>query len=161
MGDFNKVLSEQLDKRGGITTPSQSSNYINQFLEQEDWLDVWRTFHGNDFQFSWKRKSPLIMTHLDYAFVHLSSIALISTCNILPAYLCDHCPLFLSITQNATFHGPGNWKLNTKHLTDPKYVAEVNKIIDLADYRYETLEPSHKWEMIKLDRVFIVFCEKS
>ena len=51
---------------------------------------------------------------------------------------------FIQITR-----GKGFWKLNTSFLEEIEYVENVNKIIEMADFRYVELSPTLKWEMIK------------
>ena len=51
-GDLNVNLSE-LDKKGGEFTLSRAVKFLNSFLDESEWLDVWRYFHGDEFQFTW------------------------------------------------------------------------------------------------------------
>ena len=42
------------------------------------------------------------------------------------------------------------WKLNIAHLTEIKYMNEINKIIENTVKENDNEEPSLKWEMIKI-----------
>ena len=47
--------------------------------------------------------------------------------------------------------GPGFWKFNNSHVKDKDFVDQVNKIFDVAEYRYSEMSPPNKWEQIKQD----------
>ena len=150
-GDMNKVLNNKMDKRGGKENVTQSANVINTFLNEYEWSDVWRDLHPGDFQFTWKRRQPLVMARLDYFFIPIGILSLVDSCKILPAVLSDHCPVIMEIITSEQIKGPGYWKFNTRHSHSKVFLDECNKIIDYAEYRYSELNPLHKWEMIKHD----------
>ena len=150
-GDFNKVLNAKLDKKGGVQASTKSAKLLNTFLENDDWVDVWRSMYPETFQFTWHQKKLNIMSRLDYFLTHISTFGIVRECSILPAILSDHCPVLLTLELNNQIRGPGYWKLDTKHLSNPEFVEEVNKIIDFANFRYDNLNPLNKWEMIKHD----------
>ena len=58
-GDFNEYLNVKLDKKGGRDCkPTNISDVINCFLEENDWVDTWRYFNPDRFQYTYKRKKP-------------------------------------------------------------------------------------------------------
>ena len=150
-GDLNKVLNVHLDKRGGNNTETKSAQIINSFLHENDWSDIWRDLHDDTFQFTWRQKSPNIMTRLDYFLALIAMLGMVNKCSILPAVLLDHSPIQLEIIMSKQVKGPGYWKFNTWHLYSSEFVNEVNRIIDYAEFRYTELNPLNKWEMIKHD----------
>ena len=81
----------------------------------------------------------------------LDTLGNIDKCEILPAYLSDHCPILLEINLSNNMQGPGFWKFNESHLENLDFVNQVNKIIDLADFRYSKFSPLNKWENLKQD----------
>ena len=153
MGDFNQILDVEKDRKGGAKNPKEtgSANLINAFLEECDWLDVWRTFNPGKFEFTWKRNRPLIMRRIDYVFAPIGTFGLIEKCKILPAAFSDHCPIICNIRKQESIRGPGLWKCNSRHLSDKELVDQINEVIDFAEYRYEHCNLLTKWEMIKLD----------
>ena len=106
-GDFNQVLDNDLDRKGGKKENlMKSAEMINEFLEQSEWNDVWRVLNKS-FQFTWKRNNPLIMRRLDYFFVPLGNFSLVTQCKIYPATFSDHCPIFMQLSLTDRVRGPG------------------------------------------------------
>ena len=91
------------------------------------------------------------MTCLVYFLTPLGLLGKVSGCTILPAQLSDHCPVVLQFELQNQIRGPGYWKFNVSHLNDKEFVDEINKIIDMVEFRYDNLNPINKWEMIKYD----------
>ena len=150
-GDMNKILDLNMDRKGGKPLNTKAQEFVNNFLSEENWVDVWRLFNPERKQFTWHKKNPVIMSRLDYFFTHIGSVSLISNCEILPATISDHCPVVMSIQMINVPRGAGYWKLNVKLLEDKEYVDEVNEIFDLAETRYVNKKPNEKLEMIKID----------
>ena len=149
-GDLNTHLTK-LDKKGGQAWKlSKTAKTINDFLDSNDWIDVWRTLHENEFRFTWKRVRPLTMSRLDYFVVPQHMLGFVEDCRIESSYLSDHSMVTLEISFIDTIRGKGYWKLNTALLLEKEYIDEVNKIMDGAK-RYEKLNPLSKWEKIKND----------
>ena len=152
LGDLNKYLDTKLDKKGGTTpTVTKAAQAVNAFLEENVWVDVWRTFHGTKQSFTYHRRKPLIMSRLDYVLMPVSLYNNVIKCEILPGFLSDHSFVLTDISMSKNIKGPGMWKFNVKHLESKQFVDEINKIIDLSHYRYEELDPGQKWEMLKQD----------
>ena len=150
-GDLNKVLDPSQDKKGGGQELSNSALIIRSFLEEAEWCDIWRELHPETFQFTWRRRKPNVMTCLVYFLTPLGLLGKVSGCTILPAQLSDHCPVVLQFELQNQIWGPGYWKFNVSHLNDKEFVDEINKIIDIVEFRYDNLNPINKWEMIKYD----------
>ena len=66
-GDFNVHLDPQKDKKGSTTTHiSKHAELISIFLQEQDWIELWRYFNPDHFQYTYKCKKPQVMTRLDY-----------------------------------------------------------------------------------------------
>ena len=151
MGDFNVYLNDKIDKRGGTPSNSKTAQVVNAFLKETDWIDVWRATHGNQFQYTWKRRHPLIMHRLDYVLADLGTMNLIKNCEISAVSFSDHLGVITDISINPNFRGPGLWKFNNQHLNNEEFVKQMNYTLDMVDFRYENLNPINKWEMIQHD----------
>ena len=70
-GDLNIILNNELDRKANIKRQNynRSELLVNSFLENNDWLDVWRTFNPEKQLFTWRRTNPLIQSRLDYFLI--------------------------------------------------------------------------------------------
>ena len=75
----------------------------------------------------------------------------ISDCAIWPGFLTDHSFIYIETSFDAEIRGRGFWKFNTKILEEIDYVQEINKIIQMAEWRYQELDPGLRWETLKND----------
>ena len=150
-GDFNTTLTEK-DKKGGAKwNETESAKAINGLLEEQDWVDIWRLDHPEIFHYSWKKKAPLIMSRLDYFLIPKYLVNFVNSCELESNSLSDHRLVNLEISWSEVIRGRGFWKMNTLVLIQKDYVEEINKIIDMAHFQYDDLNPGLKWEMLKKD----------
>ena len=127
--DLNVHLNHKLDKKDQAKSPtSKAAEFINVFLEENDWVDVWHTIYPHRFQFTFKHRTPLVMTHLDYFLVPRSTFFLVESCEIIPGFLSDHAFIELVLSFEWSIRGKGLWKLNTSLLSNKEYVEEINII---------------------------------
>ena len=75
----------------------------------------------------------------------------LNSVDILPCYLLDHDMVVAEFSLVSSVRGRGFWKLNTSILTNPKYVDQVNKIIENFNNEEEDVDPSIAWEELKED----------
>ena len=152
-GDFNTVLNPLLDKKSRIISnkTSKEAELINSFLKNNSWSDVWRLLHPEEKQFTWNRRNPFTMSRLDFFLMPYENINSVSECCIYPGLNSDHSFVTLQIEFLDSFKGRGFWKMNNAFLNNLEYVEEINKIIELGEFRYSELDPGLKLEMIKLD----------
>ena len=60
VGDLNKYLDVQADRKGGSPRITKSANLINNFLEECEWHDLWRMLHPDQNMYTWRKKEPTI-----------------------------------------------------------------------------------------------------
>ena len=128
-GDFNKVLNEEMDRKGLNKIIYKSSAYLNEFLEQNNWSDIWRLEHMEDRQFTWHKSRLISMSRLDYFLIPDGTIDIVDYCEIKPGYLSDHEFVQMKIKLEDQVTGRGYWKLNNSILRSEKYVEQMNEII--------------------------------
>ena len=123
VGDLNVHLNPELDKKGSNTcTLTRGADLINMFLDENDWLDVWRAFNPDKFHFTYRRKTPHIMTRIDYFLLPMSTFYFVDNCEIIPGFQSDHSFVELTFKLERTMRGRGLWKLNTTLLGDKFYI---------------------------------------
>ena len=91
-GDMNVTLNEELDRfsKKEKSQGSKSAELINEFLETENWVDIWRVCHPETKSYTWRRRNPLTMSRLDYFFIPHENIGSVIDCQIQPGLLTDH-----------------------------------------------------------------------
>ena len=120
-------------------------------MEEEELIDVWRIRNPDLFQFTWKRKHPLCMSQLDYLIIPQAELGLVSHMEIVNSVESDHLFIAVTIDFDVQVKGRGFWKMNNQHLRDKTYLVGINEILGFAEARYDKLNASLKWEMIKID----------
>ena len=131
VGDnFNKVLEPDLDR---FTTGKQvkyvgskSSDILNNFLENSDWVDIWRYGHPGIKQYTYVRHKPVVMSRLDFYLMPISMVGEVQSCEIIPGFLTDHSFVKIEISQNPMVRGKGYWKFNNALLYDGEFLKLIN-----------------------------------
>ena len=130
---------------------TKSSRLITHFLEEQNWVDVWRAHNEEIFQFTWKGGKPLKMSRLDYFLAPLGTLTAVKDIEIQPMCISDHSPIILNLSIEFTMRGPGYWKLNNKHLGNKNFVEEINEAIDILLANHKMYNPINKWVKINND----------
>ena len=152
-GDLNIWLDPKLDKKGGKTEKlSGAAEMVNGFLDEYEWVDVWRHMNPGTFQYTWKRRKPFVGSRLDYFLVPLATLADIIRVDIIPGCNSDHLFVEMLLEFENTSRGRGYWKLNTSLLSDKTYIEMINKLIE----EHESVEneegnedPGLDWDWLK------------
>jgi len=151
-GDFNTYLDPLLDKQGGNIEPvSQYTAKLQNLIDNQDLVDVWRTYNPTTKRFTWRQNNPLIQSRLDYFFISLNLMQNIENCDIKPSIKTDHSMLILRMTLHKnTQRGPGFWKFNSSLLKDIVYIDYMKEIISQLKDDYIHLDNKGlKWDYIK------------
>ena len=69
----------------------------------------------------------------------------------MPGYKSDHSFVELIIAMDNQVKGKGLWKFNTMHLEDPEFTFKIKNVIEKAQTKYVSCDPSMKWELTKCD----------
>ena len=151
-GDFNKALDHEIDRKTQSKEKSNSvtSDYINEFLENSEWIDIWRVKHQDSQQFTWMRRRPICFSRLDYFLMPMHQIGRVLDCEILAHNLSDHSFVTLTFEIEKVYRGKGLWKFNNSLLYDHKYIEQMNAHIDVTQQEtsHQT-DDSLRWEIIK------------
>ena len=74
-GNFNFVQDLDLDKIGRRVLNFRQSRYkLQQFLIEENLVDIWRIRHPGEKKFTWQRRDPEIFCRLDYFFYPFNKV---------------------------------------------------------------------------------------
>lgn len=152
-GDFNTVLDIDKDIKGGKGySHLNCTNFVNQYMNDNDMLDIWRIQHPDQFSSTFVQKEGLrasaLMERIDYILMDSSLHQFITDTTIMPAFVSDHANPVILLRIASSPPGPGFWKLNVKLLDDEKFINNViQKMTDtLSDVEMDIFD---RWELMK------------
>ena len=113
-GDYNIILDENLDKKGGITKKKeQVVDIINKTIQNFDLIDIWRLRNPDIKQFTWRQKNAKVKCRLDYWLISNFMQDSVAKVDNLPFIKSDHSAVVLEIrVSEQDQKGKGYWKLN-------------------------------------------------
>ena len=150
-GDFNLILHNELDKKGGKPfSHIKSQEKILDWIKNTDLVDIWRVKHPDEKSFTWSRIKPaLVMCRLDFFLLSQSLISNVKETNILPGFRSDHSLINCNMSISTYRRGPGFWKLNCKLLQDKTYLDLIKKCIDETTENNKNCDPVLLWDTVK------------
>ena len=150
-GDLNTIMSSKDIKGGKGNSHYKCTEYINEYLENNKLVDIWRILNPDKFRYTFARKKPnLLMERLDYFIISFGLQQYVKNVDILPGYLTDHSiPTVYIRLETLLAPGNGRWMFNTTYLNDEDYNGEVREIIDDVLQSHDQ-DPFLKLEMIKM-----------
>ena len=147
LGDFNTVLSNELDIISGnyhnTAIIDIFKNFVNSFLL----VDIWREYHGSIKEYTWSKKDPFIARRLDFILVSERLVPFSKDPCILQLGFSDHKAVFLNVDTSSFKRGPSKYKFNTSLLHEKALVDKINVEIDRI--KQIDMDPHLKWEYIK------------
>ena len=154
-GGFNICL-HNVDKSGGRVEPSSSyASRIKTFLEEYDYLDVWRLMNPDVKRYTWRESSRygLVQSRLDYWFIPQHMLYNVKKTDILSSILTDHSMISLELyIGNSNNRGRGFWKFNCQLLTDTEYVKRVTDCINDCKEKYKySIDKGLIWDSMKME----------
>ena len=130
-GDFNTVVDPHLDRRGcNIFSPwaYNWSHTLTTFMSTFSLHDVWRRLHPDAEAYTWHRPNSRQASRLDMFWIASFFLPLILAVDILPFFRSDHSYVYLKFSLPGVVHrGPGVWKLNTSHMSDPSFILLITR----------------------------------
>ena len=150
-GDFNTVLNENIDKKGGNKGQiSKSRNFLKQLIEKFNLVDIWRVKNPNTQQFTWRQATLKIYCRLDFFLVSNTLQDSVLEAGMIHAFRSDHSGISIEIKcSEPEQRGRGHWKFNSKLLENDQYtdavVTNIKKWIDEVNHYDDRM----KWEWLK------------
>ena len=153
-GDWNSIFNPELDKSGGKAECSNkvSSEFFH-LMDDYDLVDIWRLRNPNKKRFTFRQKTPLVQTRLDYFLTSSNIQETITVADIIPSVWSDHSAIAIGVKhmpQNSK--GPGYWKFNSLMADDQIFVADLNRKIKKWEFEYKNIVDKRTvWELIKFE----------
>uniref|UniRef100_A0A8C5M9A7 Endonuclease/exonuclease/phosphatase domain-containing protein n=1 Tax=Leptobrachium leishanense TaxID=445787 RepID=A0A8C5M9A7_9ANUR len=126
-GDFNVPLDPRLDTSMGRTSiPPNVVRQVRRTLDELRLVDVWRSFHAGERDYTFY--SPVHGTHsrLDYIFMQHHRVDLVEAPTIGVQKWSDHAPVQATLSSPLCRPSERQWRLNISLLSDPGFVTEID-----------------------------------
>ena len=115
-GNFNVILNQDLDDRGGNKKDKDSVRYVEDMIIEHDLVDIWRIRNPTDTRFT------LIQRRLDYWLTSNDLQEDVESVEIISAIRSDHSAITLSVNGlEENERGPSFWKFNCTLINDQEY----------------------------------------
>ncbi len=154
-GDLNTCLNT-IDKSGGRVDPvSAYTSLIKNFMEENDYIDIWRMINPDTKRFTWRESSRrgIIQSRLDYWLIPQHMLYNVNNADILSSIHSDHSLIELNLQIGDTrSRGRGFWKFNCQLLTDKEYVNKVTQCIKDCKLKYkDSIDKGLIWDTVKME----------
>ena len=107
-GDWNVVQDISLDTHNIVQNRnSNSRKKIEEIMESFELLDPWRTCYPEVKKFTWRQRSPLKQSRLDYFLVSEDLFTLMLNTKIIPGYKTDHSAIVFTFSAKTEKRGRG------------------------------------------------------
>lgn len=151
-GDFNAVLSNELDIISGDKHQEGLVKAFNVFVNDCVLNDMWRICNPQEKEHTWsKGGGKFIARRLDYMLINDNVLDEAIECNIYSVPSSDHRGVYLQIKCDEVRRGPGYWKFNNSLLKKQAYVDNINQTIDTFLSEHSSEDEVLKWELLKLE----------
>ena len=151
-GDWNLIFDASMDSFGEKAVLKRKTIFqIKTIMSNFELVDIWRVRNPTLRQFTWRRKTPLQMSRLDFFFISNDLQFGVKSCENLCPLSSDHSPVKLKLqTDSADYRGRGYWKFNCSLLENNQYVSDMeNKISELISTFKDSDDPRVNWEYLK------------
>ena len=106
-------------------------------------VDNFRFLNPDKEIYTWRKKTPLKQSRLDYILISESLSNVVENFTIKPGYRSDHSAVILELKFNSFERGRGLWKFNNSLLTDKIYVDKVKETIERLKIQYDYSDNVH------------------
>ena len=155
MGDMNLIFDTQLDALGGNPKLKKKSlASLIKTLAKLDVSDIFRVRNPDKTRFTYRQRlgNHVIHRRLDYIFLSNSLQEFADDIDVLPSFLSDHSPMFLSLNRSADHtRGRGVWKFNNSLLQDDNFNTEMVHTINRTLAESSSANPHLQWEFLKYE----------
>ena len=154
-GDCNVVMNRDLDYMGSSSLLKKKfRDLLQDFLDNQDLIDVWRTLHPNKKEYTFKQKTPFVQSRLDYIFISSKLKKIVKDSEIVPSITPDHAGVrveFLNDSDSFSF-GKSYWKFNSSLCSDKDFQDGVRiKISEIEETWRDQISSKVKfWEFMKM-----------
>ena len=130
-GDFNAVMSNDMDIISGRKHPTSLVDAFNNLVIESELNDVWRIFNEANKEYSWSRRTnnTFIARRLDYILLNENALNAANHTQLFSFPSTDHRAVLLSLNISEAKRGPGYYKFNNSLLRDNLFIEEMKLLI--------------------------------
>ena len=162
-GNWNLVQNFNIDTSGYRRENNiKAKGKVMELKEEYELVDPWRSNYPNLRRYTWRQKTPVKQSRLDFFLVSQDIYTETLKVDINPGYRTDHSLISLTLGSNISTRGKGFWKFNLSLLKDKKYAEMVKNCIKKVETQYRTPQSTDEdkqytiddqliFEMIKLE----------
>lgn len=122
-GDFNLIFNPLIDKFPHSTmAPSSHANSLRTLCDEFGLVDVWRSVHPSDKQYTFFSSRHKCHTRIDYFFIPQTDFYSVLSCEISSIIISDHARVIMDINPKSSLQQSRHWRLNTVILKDENFV---------------------------------------
>ena len=152
-GDFNSIFNESLDKCGGNQDGSNIVKDMQLIIDELDLCDIWRVRNPQVKRYTYRQKTPLIQTRLDYFLVSDHCQDIILDADIISSVWSDHSGIVIKLCFLPQWpRGKSYWKFNSNALKDEAFIKTMIDKLEEWKGLYNNINDLRvQWELIKYE----------
>ena len=154
-GDFNVIVDEHLDHLGATKLMrSNFVNYLDVFVRKYQLVDIWRKRTPILRQYTFRQRTPLVQSRLDYWFISKKLENSVDNCDIITSITPDHSGITLQLrcSEGVSDHEKSYWKFNNSLCSDQRFVKgiinEIKRVKEEQECEFES--KSLFWDFLKM-----------
>lgn len=130
-GDLNCTLNPAIDRSSTkIASPSKSALCNNDFLKAYGVVDLWRFQNPTSKQFSFFSSVHQSYSRIDYFLIDQKLLPMATHIEFGSIVISDHAPVILKLSFLGNISYTVPWRLNSRYLSDEKFIEFINTQID-------------------------------
>ena len=118
-----------------------------------DVVNIWRILNPQLERYTYRQKSPLIQTRLDYFLISNNLQDFIANTDIIPSIRSDHSAIVLHIKEvPERQRGNGHWKFNSSLISNELYTTQL--VLNIEKWKNDYLSITDKrvsWDLLKYE----------
>lgn len=123
-GDFNCLMNPLMDRSPlGTLALSKQSKQIIGLCEDFGFVDVYRTLHPADKDFTFFSYPHNCYTRIDYFFAPKHLMESVTSCSIGNIIISDHAAVYMDMTVKKLSKKPASWRMDTSILKDQQFIS--------------------------------------
>lgn len=123
-GDFNCLMNPLMDRFPlGTLAQTNQSKQISGLCDDFGFVDVYRTLHPADKEFTFFSNPHKCYTRIDYFFAPKQFMESVVSCSIGNIIISDHAAVYVDVTVRKLYKTPIGWRMDSSILKDHRFIS--------------------------------------